>query len=37
MFLFDPPKNIRKSKVFSYFQGDQKGSLGRKELNFQKS
>ena len=30
MFFFDPPENIRKSKVFWYFQGDQKGTLGRK-------
>ena len=33
MFPFDPPENIRKRKVFSCFQGDQKGTLGRKGLN----
>ena len=33
MFPFDPPENIRKPKVFSCFQGDQKGTLGRKGLN----
>ena len=32
MFPFDPPKNIRKSKVFC-FQRDQKETLGRKGLN----
>ena len=31
MVRFNPPKNIKKPKVFC-FQGDQKGSLGRKEL-----
>ena len=30
MFPFDPPENIRKPLVFGYFQGDQKGTLGRK-------
>ena len=33
MFPFDLPENIRKSKVFWYFQGDQKGTLGRKGSN----
>ena len=33
MFLFDPPENIRKQKVFWCFQGDQKGTSGRKSLN----
>ena len=32
MFPFDPPENIRKPKVFWCFQGDQKGTLGRKGL-----
>ena len=32
MFPFDPPENIRKPKVFSCFQGDQMGTLGRKGL-----
>ena len=32
MFPFDPPENIRKPKVFGCFQGDQKGTLGRKGL-----
>ena len=32
MFPFDPPENIRKPKVFRCFQGDQKGTLGRKGL-----
>ena len=32
MFSFDPPENIRKLSVFSYFQGNQKGTLGRKSL-----
>ena len=32
MFPFDSPENIRKPKVFCCFQGDQKGTLGRKEL-----
>ena len=32
MFLFDPPVNFRKPKVFWCFQGDQKGTLGRKGL-----
>ena len=30
MFPFDPPENIRKRLVFRYFQGDQKGTLGKK-------
>ena len=33
MFPFDPRENIRKPKVFCCFQGDQKGTLGRKGLN----
>ena len=33
MFPFDPPENIRKRKVSWSFQGDQKGTLGKKELN----
>ena len=33
MFRFDPPENIRKPLVFRYFQGDQKGTSGRKGLN----
>ena len=33
MFPFDPPENIRKPLVFGCFQGDQKGTLGRKGLN----
>ena len=32
MFPFDPPENIRKRLVFRYFQGDQKGTLGKKRL-----
>ena len=32
MFPFDPPENIRKPKAFLCFQGDQKGTLGRKGL-----
>ena len=32
MFPYDPPENIRKPKVFCCFQGDQKGTLGRKGL-----
>ena len=32
MFPFDPPENIRKPLVFGCFQGDQKGTLGRKGL-----
>ena len=32
MFLFDPPENFRKPKVFRCFPGDQKGTLGRKVL-----
>ena len=32
MFPFDPPENIRKPKVFWCFQGDQKGTFGRKGL-----
>ena len=32
MFPFDPPENIRKPLVFWCFQGDQKGTLGRKGL-----
>ena len=32
MFPFDPPENIRKPKVFWCFQGDLKGTLGRKEF-----
>ena len=34
MFPFDPPENIRKPLVFC-FQGDQKGTLGRKGLSKQ--
>ena len=30
MCFFDPPENIKKPKVFYYFQGDQKGPLGNK-------
>ena len=33
MFPFNPPENIRKPLVFSCFQGDQKGVLGRKGSN----
>ena len=33
MFHFDPPENIRKSKVFWCFQRDQKRTLGRKGLS----
>ena len=33
MFPFDPPENIRKPLVFWCFQGDQKGTLGRKGLS----
>ena len=29
MFPFDPPENIRKTKGFLMFQGDQKEKLGR--------
>ena len=32
MSPFDPYENIRKPLVFWCFQGDQKGTLGRKEL-----
>ena len=32
MIRFNPPKNIKKPNVFWCFQGDQKESLGRKEL-----
>ena len=32
MLPFDPPENIRKPSVFWCFQGDQKGTLGRKGL-----
>ena len=32
MFPFDPPENNRKPKVFWCFHGDQKRTLGRKEL-----
>ena len=32
MFPFDPLENIRKPLVFWCFQGDQKGTLGRKGL-----
>ena len=34
MFHFDPPENIRKPLVFRGFQGDEKGTLGRKRLSF---
>ena len=34
MFPFDPPEIIRKPKVFRCFQGDQKGTLGRKGLRY---
>ena len=30
---FDPPEKIRKPEVFSYFQGDQKGTLGKKRVH----
>ena len=33
LFHFDPPKNIRKPKVFWFFQEDQKATLERKWLN----
>ena len=36
LFPFDPPENIRKPKVFWCFQGDQKGTLGRKGLRVRK-
>ena len=36
MFPFDHPENIRKPKIFWCFQGDQKGTLGRKGLKFRK-
>ena len=36
MFPFDPPENIRKPLVFCCFQGDQKGTFGRKGLNVKK-
>ena len=32
MFPFDPPENIWKPLVFLCFQGNQKGTLGRKGL-----
>ena len=32
MFPFGPPKNISKPKVLWCFQGDRKGTLGRKRL-----
>ena len=32
MLPFDHPENIGKPKVFSCFQGDEKGALGRKGL-----
>ena len=32
MFPFDSPENIRKPKASRCFQGDQKGTLGRKGL-----
>ena len=32
VFPFDPPENIRKPMVFWCFQGDQKGTFGRKSL-----
>ena len=32
MFPFDPPENIRKSKVFLMFQEDQRRTLGSKGL-----
>ena len=31
MLLFDPPENIRKPKIFLYFQEDQKRKLGEKK------
>ena len=34
MFPFDPPKNITKPKVFWCFQGDQKGTYGKKGLTY---
>ena len=34
MFPFQPPENIRKTSDFDVFQGDQKGTLGRKGLNY---
>ena len=33
MFPFDTPENVRKPPVSRGFQGDQKGTLGRKGLN----
>ena len=32
MFPIDPPENIRKVKIFWCYQGDQKGTSGRKGL-----
>ena len=32
IFPFDAPENTRKSKVFGCFQGDKKGTSGRKEI-----
>ena len=32
MFPYGPSENIRKPKVFIFFQGDQKGTLGRNGL-----
>ena len=34
IFPFNPPKNIIKPQVFWYFQGGQKGTLGRNWLAF---
>ena len=37
MFPFDPPENIKKSLIISCFLGgDQKGTLGRKGLRYEK-
>ena len=33
MFPFDPPENLRKPKVFWYFQGGLKENIGRKRAN----
>ena len=32
MFFFDPPENIKKPKIFSCFQGHEKGTFGEKGL-----
>ena len=33
VFHFDPPENIRKPKFFYCFQGESKGSIGKKRVN----